>query len=55
MLFSYAPGMRRSQKTRQGLGLGLSLSRDIIQNYGGDICYEAKGDGSNFVVTLPQH
>jgi two-component system sensor histidine kinase/response regulator len=55
MLFSYAPGMRRSKKTRQGLGLGLSLSRDIIQNHGGDIWYEAKSDGSNFVVTLPQH
>jgi signal transduction histidine kinase len=55
MLFSYAPRMPRSKKTRQGLGLGLSLSRDIIQNYGGDIWYEAKSDGSNFVVTLPQN
>jgi signal transduction histidine kinase len=55
MLFSYAPRMQRSKKTRQGLGLGLSLSRDIIQNYGGDIWYEAKSDGSNFVVTLPQN
>jgi signal transduction histidine kinase len=55
MLFSYGPGMRRSKKSRQGLGLGLSLSRDIIQNHGGDIWYEAKSDGSNFVVTLPQN
>jgi signal transduction histidine kinase len=55
MLFSYAPRMRRSRKSRQGLGLGLSLSRDIIQNHGGDIWYEAKNDGSNFVVTLPQN
>jgi two-component system sensor histidine kinase/response regulator len=55
MLFSYGPGMRRSRKNRQGLGLGLSLSRDIIQNHGGDIWYEAKSDGSNFVVTLPQN
>jgi signal transduction histidine kinase len=55
MLFSYGPTMRRSKHSRQGLGLGLSLSRDIIQNQGGDIWYEARSDGSNFVVTLPQH
>jgi signal transduction histidine kinase len=56
MLFSYdGPRMRRSNKSRQGLGLGLSLCRDIIQNQGGDIWYEAKSDGSNFVVTLPQN
>jgi len=56
LLFSYGRGgMRRSNKSRQGLGLGLSLSRDLIQNQGGDIWYEAKNDGSNFVVSLPQH
>lgn len=54
MLFSYSPRMRRSKKCRQGLGLGLSLSRDIIQNQGGDIWYEPKSDGSQFVVSLPQ-
>jgi CheY-like chemotaxis protein len=55
MLFSSTPGLRRSQKHPWGLGLGLSLSRDIIQNQGGDIWYEAKTDGSNFVMSLPQH
>ncbi len=54
MLFSYGRSLRRSQKSRRGLGLGLSLSRDIIQNYGGDIWYEAKKGGSNFVMSLPQ-
>ncbi|MFA5110255.1 MAG: hybrid sensor histidine kinase/response regulator [Desulfobaccales bacterium] len=53
MLFSSGPEMRRSRKGRRGMGLGLSLSRDIIQNQGGDIWYEAKSDGSNFVVSLP--
>jgi signal transduction histidine kinase len=55
MLFSYGPGKRRSQKSRRGLGLGLSLSRDILQNQGGDIWYEPKSNGSNFVMTLPQN
>jgi two-component system sensor histidine kinase/response regulator len=54
MLFSQAPEMRRTTKRRANLGLGLSLSRDILQNHGGDIWYEPKSDGSNFVVSLPQ-
>jgi two-component system sensor histidine kinase/response regulator len=54
MLFLPVRSRGRSKKHRQGMGLGLSLSRDIIQNYGGDIWYEAKQGGSNFVVSLPQ-
>jgi two-component system sensor histidine kinase/response regulator len=54
MLFSPIRSMRPSKKRRRGMGLGLSLSRDIIQNYGGDIWYEAKKGGSNFVISLPQ-
>jgi two-component system, sensor histidine kinase and response regulator len=54
MLFSPIRSMRPSKKRRQGMGLGLTLSRDIIQNYGGDIWYEAKKGGSNFVISLPQ-
>jgi signal transduction histidine kinase len=54
MLFSYSPRPRRAKQCRQGMGLGLPLSRDIIQNQGGDIWYEPKSDGSQFVVSLPQ-
>jgi two-component system sensor histidine kinase/response regulator len=54
MLFSYSPRMRQVKQGRQGLGLGLPLSRDIIQNQGGDIWYEPKSGGSQFVVSLPQ-
>jgi len=36
-----------------GLGLGLYLTKKIIQQHGGEIWYEAKEDGSNFVFTLP--
>ena len=53
MLFSPIRSMRPSKNRRQGLGLGLSLSRDIMQNYGGDIWYEAQRHGSTFVVSLP--
>ena len=53
MLFSPVRSLRPSKNRRQGLGLGLSLSRDIIQNYGGDIWYEAQKHGSTFVVSLP--
>jgi DNA-binding response OmpR family regulator len=53
MLFSPIRSMRSSQNRRQGLGLGLYLSRDIMQNYGGDLWYEAQRHGSTFVVSLP--
>jgi two-component system, sensor histidine kinase and response regulator len=53
MLFSPIRSLRPAKNRRQGLGLGLSLSRDIIQNYGGDIWYEAQRHGSTFVVSLP--
>jgi CheY-like chemotaxis protein len=56
MLFSHSPKRQRARakKCRQGMGLGLSLSRDILQNEGGDIWYEPKSDGSQFVVSIPQ-
>jgi two-component system sensor histidine kinase/response regulator len=54
MLFSYDRSPRRAKQKCRGMGLGLSLSRDILQNYGGDIWYEPKQGGSNFVISLPQ-
>jgi signal transduction histidine kinase len=36
-----------------GMGLGLYLIKTIIQKHGGDVWYEAKENGSNFVFTLP--
>jgi signal transduction histidine kinase len=35
------------------LGLGLFVTKEIIREHGGDIWYEAKEHGSNFVFTLP--
>ncbi len=46
---------RKEKNDRDGLGLGLYLSRKIIKNQGGDMLYEAKVDGSNFVVSLPRN
>ena len=36
-----------------GTGLGLYLINKVIQKLGGEIWYEAKENGSNFVFTLP--
>ena len=46
---------RKGKKGHAGLGLGLYLSRDLIKNHGGDIWYEPKVDGSNFVISLPRN
>jgi len=54
MLFSnVAKKMPRAAGERSGLGMGLYLSRDIVSRHGGDLLYEPRQDGSNFVVTLP--
>jgi signal transduction histidine kinase len=36
-----------------GTGLGLYLVKKVIKKLGGEIWYEAKEYGSNFVFTLP--
>jgi len=36
-----------------GTGLGLYLVNKVIQKLGGEIWYEAKENGSNFIFTLP--
>ena len=37
---------------KDGLGLGLALSRRTVRHHGGDICMEP-GEGARFVVLLP--
>ena len=40
--------------TRQGTGLGLSLSYDIVKAHGGELKVESnEGEGSTFIITLP--
>jgi signal transduction histidine kinase len=44
---------RNGKEKADGTGLGLYLIKKVIQKLGGEIWYEAKEDGSNFVFTLP--
>jgi signal transduction histidine kinase len=45
---------RGTRENRDGVGLGLSISREIVQAQGGNIWVESKrGEGSTFVFTLP--
>jgi len=41
-------------RTQGGLGLGLTLSREIVRAHGGEIAVRSKvGQGSTFTVRLP--
>ncbi|HQN20326.1 MAG TPA: HAMP domain-containing sensor histidine kinase [Syntrophobacteraceae bacterium] len=41
-----------SGNRREGVGLGLYLTREIIHKHGGDIWYEARYNGSDFIFTI---
>ena len=47
---------RSLTKTRDGIGLGLAISRDLARGMGGEISVssEGAGRGSRFVVTVPR-
>jgi signal transduction histidine kinase len=55
-LFTKCVGPMNGRNGREGAGgtgLGLYLVSNVIQKLGGEIWYEAKENGSNFVFTLP--
>jgi signal transduction histidine kinase len=55
-LFTKFMGNRYGQKGKEGAGgtgLGLYLINTVIRKLGGEIWYEARESGSNFVFTLP--
>jgi two-component system phosphate regulon sensor histidine kinase PhoR len=55
-LFTKCMGNRNCENEIEGMagtGLGLFLVEKVIQQLGGEIWYEAKEGGSNFVFTLP--
>ncbi len=46
---------RSLTRVRDGIGLGLSISRDLARGMGGDITAESRvGGGSTFTLTLPR-
>ena len=49
----FTPLARQGNREGQGLGIGLYLTKEILQSHGGDLQYEARPDGSNFILTLP--
>ncbi|MCD6735160.1 MAG: HAMP domain-containing histidine kinase, partial [Burkholderiaceae bacterium] len=51
----YAQAQRSAGLSRGGLGIGLSLVRDIVEAHGGTVRASSpgRGLGSRFVVTLP--
>ena len=44
----------RNEVGSEGMGLGLYLTKQIVRKHGGDIWYEPREWGSNFVLTLPR-
>jgi C4-dicarboxylate-specific signal transduction histidine kinase len=44
---------RPFQRGAQSSGLGLYVSRAIMRSFGGELAYEARSEGSCFVVILP--
>jgi signal transduction histidine kinase len=47
-------GRVEGETVREGVGMGLFLTKEIITQHGGDIWYEAKDNGNDFVFTLPK-
>ena len=46
---------RSLTQTREGVGLGLAISRDLARGMGGDLTVESRqGEGSRFCVRLPR-
>jgi signal transduction histidine kinase len=47
-------GRVQGDTVREGVGMGLFLTKEIINRHGGDIWYEAKHNGNDFIFTLPK-
>jgi len=52
-LFTKFTGIGNRDNGESGLGLGLYLTKKVVQKLGGYIWYEAREDGSDFIFSLP--
>jgi len=52
-LFTKFTGIGNRDSGEDGTGLGLYLTKKVIQKLGGYIWYEAREDGSDFIFSLP--
>ncbi len=46
--------IREGETVQDGVGMGLFMTKEIINRHGGDIWYEARHDGNDFIFTLPK-
>jgi PAS domain S-box-containing protein len=53
-LFTKFSHMDGGAEKHDGLGMGLYLIRELIRKYEGDIWYEPRPDGSDFIFVLPK-
>ena len=55
LMFLNAISKQRESKKKGGLGLGLAISRHIVQLHGGSIqaFSDGEGEGSRFTIRLP--
>ncbi|MGC9196716.1 MAG: ATP-binding protein [Syntrophobacteraceae bacterium] len=53
-LFTKFSHMDEGAEKQDGLGMGLYLIRELIRKYEGDMWYEPRADGSDFIFILPK-
>ncbi len=46
--------IRAGDIVQDGVGMGLFMTKEIINQHGGDMRYEARQDGNDFIFTLPK-
>jgi PAS domain S-box-containing protein len=46
--------IREEDTVQDGIGMGLFMTKEIINQHGGDIWYEARHGGNDFIFTLPK-